>query len=331
MSAMFKRLTYSLSYTLPILVVSGTLFSIGFLFDPPLGSFLVDVGVYAYYLSYAVLAAAIAYAIGNRVAIVPALIGGFLLFQGTTGLFGSVVIGFFVGYLTMAVTNLFEKVPKMISGLLPIIIYPVIITLMTLGLVYLMNQFAGDYIHIVISFLFYDHPVLVVILATLLATMMAFDLGGPINKIAYLIAIMSLADGLTSTVMAAVIAGGMVPPLVVSLIQLIKPKETDATWWVTGILGLSFMTEGAISYVEKDKKIRTSMMMIGSGIAGGIVGYFAINTRLPHGGILITLFMNEWYYFFLALGVGIFITLLLLGLVSVFKKHKKTPNKPLQV
>lgn len=331
----YKKLTYSLSYTLPILVVSGVLFSIGFLFDPPFGSFLLDVSDYAFYLSYAVLAAAIAYAIGDRVAIIPALIGGFLLKDGTVGLLGAVIIGFFVGYLTKAFINVFSGIPRLISGIFPTFIYPVLITAMTLGLAYLMNQFLSDWLYNGYMLLFYDHQWLVFGFSVVLAALMAFDLGGPINKAAYLIAIMTLANGKSSTVMAAVIAGGMVPPLAVSIIQMLTKKEEGAKWWMTGILGLCFMSEGAIGFVEKDKKTIRPIMMIGSGLTGGAVAWFELATRIPHGGIFMILFMSKWYLFLLALLIGIAIILILLVLfrpkIKANIERKKTAESSLQV
>lgn len=323
-NGIYKKLTYSLSYLLPILIVSGVLFSIGFLFDPPFGSFLINVGLYAFYLSYAVVAAAIAYAIGDRVAIIPALIGGYLLKDGSVGLLGAVMIGFFVGYLTKAVMNVCAGVPRLLSGIFPIFIYPVLITMMTLGLAYLMNQYLSIPMNHIYLFLFYDHRWLVIIISLIFSAMMAFDFGGPVNKIAYIIAIMSLADGMTSTVMAAVIAAGMVPPLVVSLITMFDKKDEDAKWWVTGIRGLCFMTEGAISFVNRDKKTIKPLMMIGSVVAGGIVSWFSIRTRLPHGGIFISLFMSKWYLFLLAILAGVFVTLVLILIFMPKIKRKKT-------
>lgn len=307
----YKKLAYSLTYTLPILVVSGVLFSIGFLFDPPFGSFLIDVGVYAYYLSYAVIAAAIAFAIGDRVAIVPALIGGFLLKDGSIGLFGSVIIGFFVGYLTKAIIQLFSDIPRLLSGIFPIFIFPVLVTLMTIGLSFLMNEYLSSIFYEGYSILFYNHQWLVISFSVILGALMAFDLGGPVNKIAYMIAIMTLADGLTSTIMAAVIAGGMVPPIAVAFIQMVDKRDAQNKWWMTGILGLCFMSEGAIGFVERDKKTIRPLMMFGSGITGGIVAWFGLSTRLPHGGVFISLFMSQWYLFLIAIAIGVVITLIL--------------------
>ena len=327
----YKRLTYSLSFTLPILVVSGVLFSLSFLINPPLGQFLFDVGNYAYYLSYAVLAAAIAYAIGDRVSIVPALIGGFMLFDGSVGLLGSVVIGFFAGYLTKALLGLFPDMPKTLLGIFTVFVYPVLLTVMTLGLAFLMNQYLSMPLMNVIAFLFYDHHWLVITLSVILASLMAFDLGGPVNKMAYLIAIMTLANGLTSTVMAAVIAGGMVPPLVVAVIRIFNHREEDERWWITAIQGLSFLSEGAISFVDQHKKYMTPIMMIGSGLAGGVVGWFSLSTRIPHGGILVAVFMDAWYYFLLALVIGMVTTFILLAIFNRKIKRKKTSETPLQV
>ncbi len=330
----YKKIGFSLSYTLPILVVSGVLFSIGFLFDPPFGAYLIDVGVYAFYMSYAVLAAAIAYSIGNRVALVPALIGGFMLKDGSVGLLGAVVIGFFVGYLTKALMSLFTNIPKTLSGILPVFVYPVIVTAMTLGLSFLMNHYLSTPLTDMYMFLFYDHQWLIISFSVILASLMAFDLGGPINKIAYLIAIMTLADGMTSTVIAAVIAGGMVPPLAVSVIQLWRQKGHHKQWWMTGIMGLCFMSEGAITYVSQDQKVIRPLMMIGSGVAGGLVGWFGISTRIPHGGVFITLFMKNWYLFLFSLLIGIIITIILLLIFhKTIKQHlevKKTQKEPLQ-
>ena len=318
--AMYKRLTFSLSYTLPMLVVSGVLFSAGFLFDPPFGSFLIDIGTYAFTLSYALLAAAIAYTIGDRVAIVPALIGGYLLKDGTVGLLGAVVIGFFAGYIVVALKNIFSKVPKLLHGIFPVFIYPVIASLMTIGLVYLLNQHSSDVMLNFYQFLFYDHRWLIIMISMILAGLMAFDLGGPVNKLAYLIAIITMANGLSSTVLAAVIAGGMIPPLSVSLITLFSKSETRKDWWKIGIMGLCFMSEGAISFVQKQHKSRTAIFMIGSAIAGGVVAWFDVTTRIPHGGIFITIFMNAWYWFILALCLG---TLISVVLLIIFKPKKQ--------
>lgn len=308
----YKHLAFSLSYTLPILVVSGVLFSTGFLFNDAIGDFLIDMGGYAYFLSFVVLAASIAFSIGDRVAIVPALMGGYLLKDGSVGLLGAVVIGLFAGYLTKIVVHSSHRIPRLLQGILPVFIYPVLLTLMTIGLAYLMNQYLSVYVYDLYLFLFYNHHVLIIILSIVFASLMAFDFGGFVNKTVYLIAILSLADGMSSTVLAATIIGGMIPPLTVSVLQLIKPRMSyPYSWWKTGVLGLCFMTEGAIPYIEKKPKTNRIIMMMGSGLAGGIVGFFGITTRIPHGGILITLFMNEWYYFVLALIIGTCLSVIL--------------------
>ena len=191
---------------------------------------------------------------------------------------------------------------------------------MTIGLVYLLNQHASDVILNVYRFLFYDYRWLMIVISMILASLMSFDFGGPINKLAYLIAIITMANGLSSTMMAAVIAGGMIPPLSVSLITLFSKTEEKKDWWKIGVMGLCFMSEGAISFVQKQGKHITAFFMIGSAIAGGVVTWFDVTTRIPHGGIFITLFMNTWYWFILALCMGTIISIILF---VIFKPKKQ--------
>ena len=326
----YKRLTLSLSYTLPILVVSGVLFSISTFFQSAFGSYLYLLGNYAFYIAYSVLSAGIAFAIADRVAIVPALIGGYLLKDGTMGLLGAVIVGFFVGYLVKACLQVFEGVPKTMSGILTVFVIPVIVTAIAIGLVYLMNTYIDTWFDDAYLLIFYRYAWLVIALSVLGAAFMAYDLGGPVNKIVYMIAIASIVNGLSSTLMAAVIAGGMIPPLTASVMTLFRKKEENQTWWMTGLLGLFFMTEGAIPFAERNRKWIIPIMMIGSGIAGGIVGWFSLATRIPHGGILIVFFMTNWYYFLLALIIGVVITSILLIVFASKINLKKTPKKPLQ-
>jgi fructose PTS system EIIBC or EIIC component len=299
---LYQHLLTGISYMLPMVVAGGLITAIAFAF----GSFewkngvqelvgephLSELGGLAFKLMIPVLAGYIAYSIADRPGLVPGLIGGFLANGDMTkaGFLGGILIGYFAGYLVLFITR-YLKLPKTLEGLKPVLIVPLFATLIT-GLV--MQFVIGAPIAWLMDCLnswlkeLNENPDAAVILGVILGGMMCTDMGGPINKAAYLFGVGLIAEHQYMP-MAAVMAGGMVPPLAMGLATLIARKKFAKAEQESGkaslVLGLCFISEGAIPFAARDPLRVIPCCIIGGAITGGMALAFGSTLMTPHGGL----------------------------------------------
>lgn len=332
----YKHLMNGVSHMLPFVIGGGILIALAFLFDmgnagtagfgtgTPLAAFLKQVGGLAFSMMMPILAGYIAMSIGERPALMPGIAGGFLATTGGSGFFGALFAGFIAGYLILFLKKVFSRLPQALEGTKPILVYPVLgLVLMGIIMTYvinpptaLFNAWLSDTLN---SMTTYSK----VILGLILGGMMSIDFGGPINKAAYVFGTASLmsASGaaVSSGIMAAVMIGGMVPPIAIALAMLVfkgkfTPKERQST--ITNfIMGLSFITEGAIPFAASDPIHVIPPCAIGSAAAGALSMLFGCTVPAPHGGIFVFGVVTNWPMYVVSLLVGAVIAAILLGLV----------------
>ncbi|MDR0483886.1 MAG: fructose-specific PTS transporter subunit EIIC [Alphaproteobacteria bacterium] len=335
----YKHLMSGVSYMLPFVISGGILIALAFLIDKiggveagsafgsttKLAQMFMTVGGSAFGFFVPILAAFIAFSIGNRAALASGFVGGGLALSGGSGFLGAIVAGFLAGYITLWLIKVCSKLPKSLDGIKSILIYPVLSVLIVgLLMVVLFNtpmKFINEGILNWLNTLGGTNRIL---LGLLLGGMMAVDMGGPVNKAAYVFGVASLSSG-SSEVMAAVMAGGMTPPLGIALATtFIKnkfSKEEREAGKSNYVMGLSFITEGAIPFAASDPLRIIPCFVVGSSIAGALTMMFHISLPAPHGGIVVMfLSSNPWLYI-LAVLVGAVITA---GLVGILKR---TPEK----
>lgn len=322
-----------ISHMLPFVIGGGILLAISFLFERFTGensqtfTMLNGLGSDAMSFLIPILAGYIAMSIGDRPALMPGMIAGLMASRGA-GFIGGLIGGLIAGYLTNSIKNMTKNLPKSVEGLKPMLIYPVLGLLFT-GLImyFIIDPIFTGINNGINNWLINLSGSNRVLLGALLGAMMAIDMGGPINKAAYAFAIGVFTDTGIGSYMAAVMVGGMVPPLAIALAcSLFKSKFTDKekeTKITNFILGLSFITEGAIPFAASEPQSVIPSVAIGSAIAGAIVGAFNVESPAPHGGIFVLPAMsslNQALFFLLSVAVGSIIGALILG------KLKKKPE-----
>lgn len=322
-----------ISHMLPFVIGGGILLAISFLFERFTGensqafTMLNGLGSDAMSFLIPILAGYIAMSIGDRPALMPGMVAGLMASRGA-GFIGGLIGGLIAGYLTNSIKNMTKKLPKSVEGLKPMLIYPVLGLLFT-GLImyFIIDPIFTGINNGINNWLINLSGSNRVLLGALLGAMMAIDMGGPINKAAYAFAIGVFTDTGIGSYMAAVMVGGMVPPLAIALAcSLFKSKFTDKekeTKITNFILGLSFITEGAIPFAASEPQSVIPSVAIGSAIAGAIVGAFNVESPAPHGGIFVLPAMsslNQALFFLLSVAVGSIIGALILG------KLKKKPE-----
>ena len=293
----YQHLMTGISYMLPLIVAGGLLIAISFALDidanqaeaeGTLAGRLFQVGSAAFTLFLPVLAGYVAYSIADRPGLAPGLIGGYLAVQVDTGFLGALLAGFLAGYVTRALAQGI-KLPPTMAGLKPVLILPVLSTLIV-GVV--MFYVIGEPISWVqrglTSWLSGLQGSNAALLGAVLGGMMAFDMGGPFNKVAYAFAVGLIDSGVTQP-MAAVMAAGMTPPLGLALATTVFPgrwlpqeQEAGKPAWV---LGLSFITEGAIPFAARDPVRVIPALVVGSAVAGAVSLGTGAAMAIPHGGI----------------------------------------------
>jgi PTS system fructose-specific IIC component len=293
----YQHLMTGISYMLPLIVAGGLLIAISFAFDidankaeaaGTLAGRLFQVGSAAFTLFLPVLAGFVAYSIADRPGLAPGLIGGYLAVQVDTGFLGALLAGFLAGYVTRALAQGI-KLPPTMAGLKPVLILPVLSTLIV-GVV--MFYVIGEPISWVqrglTTWLRGLQGSNAAVLGAVLGGMMAFDMGGPFNKVAYAFAVGLIDSGVTQP-MAAVMAAGMTPPLGLALATTLFPgrwlpqeQEAGKPAWV---LGLSFITEGAIPFAARDPVRVIPALVVGSAVAGAVSLGTGAAMAIPHGGI----------------------------------------------
>lgn len=326
----YKDLMNGISHMLPFVVGGGILLAISFLLENTLGKnnpvyqMLAaisggDTG--AFHFLIAILAGYIAVSIGDRPALMPGIVGGFMASSSNAGFLGGLAAGFLAGWVIILLKKVFKNLPQTLGGLKPILLYPVFGLLITGALMYYIFDPIFKWINTgLIGALNNLGTGNAVLLGIVLGGMMAVDMGGPVNKAAYTFAIGVFTSGASNggLMMAAVMAGGMVPPLAIALAtSLFKNKftEDERKAGITNyVLGASFITEGAIPFAASDPLRVIGSSIIGSAIAGGLTQFWHINIPAPHGGIFVVFLGNHGVLFLLSIIIGAVISGLVLGL-----------------
>ena len=315
----YKHLMNGVSHMLPFVVGGGVLIAISFAVfgiysfkpdDPSYNAFsaqLKEIGGLAMGLMTPVLAAYIAQSIGNRPALVSGFVAGLMASNGGAGFLGGIVGGFFAGYLVVLLEKLFKGLPKTLDGLKAIFLYPLLGVFITgLFMSVIVSPMAGIN-QSLMDFLkgFQDqNPVL---LGLVIGCMCAFDMGGPVNKAAYVTGTVLLAEGNT-TFMAGVSAACIAPPLITTVAVLLFKNRFDTdernAGLVNFILGSTHITEGAIPFVAKDPLRAMPSMMLGSSIAAILTYLFGVQVPAPHGGFLVLPVVTHPFLWVLAIAIG---------------------------
>lgn len=350
-TGLYKHLMSGVSYMLPLVISGGILISLAFLADTAMGNsdagtdfgsksalakMIMNIGKQAFGLFVPILGGYIAYSMGDRAALTAGLVAGALASSLGSGFLGAIVGGLFAGVVVKFLMSALKGLPKSLNGLKMILFYPVL-SVLIVGIamilvidpvVSILNTNLTNYLNsmndsnIVLTGLNSIKGLNPVLLGLILGGMMAVDMGGPINKAAYLFGTGTLAATMTtggSGVMAAVMAGGMVPPLAIALAStLFKNKftEEEREAGITNyVMGLSFITEGAIPYAAADPGRVIPANVVGAAVAGALTMMFGIKIKAPHGGILVMALSNNFLMYLVAIAVGSIISAVILGIL----------------
>lgn len=360
MHSIYKHLMNGVSHMLPFVIGGGILIAIAFLIDTIAGVpqdsnfgtgtqiswFFKTVGGMAFNFMLPILAGYIAMSIAGKPGLALGIVGGYSATQSffsiqvmitgkdtgaTAGFLGAICAGFLAGYIIKLLQLICRKFPKSLEGIKPTLIYPLFgILLIGLAMFILNTPFSYINIGISKSLNWLGENNLTLLLGTLLAGMMAVDMGGPINKAAYVFGTGLLTAAAAHDpgfnpeycyqMMAAVMIGGMVPPIGIALSATLFPakysKDQRQQANVNYILGLGFITEGAIPYATEDPIRVIPSCVAGSTIAGLLSTLFGCTLMAPHGGIFVFAVVGKWYFYILALVVGSIVTAMLLGLLK---------------
>ncbi|ERJ13844.1 PTS system fructose-specific IIABC component protein [Haloplasma contractile SSD-17B] len=342
----YKHLMNGVSNMIPFVVAGGILIALAFVFDyknagagnfgwgNDFSIFLGDTGKAALGFMLPILAAFIAYSISDRPGLVVGFVGGYLAGQGGSGFLGAIIAGFAAGYIIVLLKYVFSSLPKSLDGIKPILLYPLIGVAGIAGVMILVNYFMEPINSGLANWLNEIDGSHAIILGLLLGGMMAVDMGGPINKTAYLFGTATVSmtvDGelvsVSSQIMAAVMAGGMVPPLGIALATTLFPnlftKQEREAGKVNYVMGISFITEGAIPFAAARPLKVLPSIIIGSAVAGALSMWFKVSTPAPHGGLFVIPVMDGWYMYIVALAIGTVVTAALLRLILPIKIFNK--------
>lgn len=340
--AFYGYLMNGVSHMLPFVVAGGLLIAVSFLIDTfkgvpqaslgsgtPTSAFLNGIGSGVFSFMLPVLAGYISMAIADRPGFLPGFAGGFLANIGATfqkpagdvssGFLGALFAGFAAGFVMLLLEAFCDSFPRSLEGLKSVLIYPVFGVILISLIICGVNPLMGYINQWITQLLDALNGISAVALGALLGAMMAFDMGGPVNKAAYVFGTASIASGNLS-VMAAVMAGGMIPPLAIAIATSLFPKrfspDERKNGTVNYILGLSFITEGAIPYAASDPLRVIPSCMAGAAIAGGLSMFFGCTLGAPHGGVFVFPVVGGWAYYLLSVGIGSIISALVLGAVK---------------
>ena len=339
----YKDLMNGVSHMLPFVIGGGIAIALSFMIDQFMGvphdqlahlgnynqlaSWFNQIGQAAFGFMLPVLAGFIASSIGDRPGLVVGFAAGALANTGGAGFLGALIGGFIAGYVIVFLRKVFKNLPKSLDGIKTILFYPVFGLLITGFLMLLVNVPMKAINDALNSFLTGMSGSNAALLGALLAGMMAADLGGPINKAAYVFGTATLATTVAtggSVVMASVMAGGMVPPLAIFVAtRLFKNKfsKTDQDAGLTNIImGLSFVTEGSIPFAAADPVRAIPSFIIGSALTGGLVGALGIKLLAPHGGIFVVFLVSQPIMYLVFIAIGAVVSGVIYGLL------RKTPE-----
>ncbi|MFD2173209.1 PTS fructose-like transporter subunit IIB [Rhodobacter lacus] len=327
----YQHLLTGVSFMLPLVVAGGLLIALSFVFgikafeqEGTLAAALMAIGGgAAFKLMVPVLAGYIAYSIADRPGLTPGLIGGMLAVNLNAGFLGGIVAGFLAGYVARWLRDAI-KLPRVLEGLKPVLILPLLSTLVTgLVMVYIVGEPVAAILAAMTSFLQGLGTTNAVVLGLILGGMMAVDMGGPINKAAYTFAVGLLTTD-TYAPMAAVMAAGMTPPLGLALATFVAknrftPEEREAGG-AAAVLGLSFITEGAIPFAAKDPARVIPSIIVGSAVAGALSMGLGCQLMAPHGGIFVLAIPNAVTHLAAYAGAVVAGTLVTTALLVALKK-----------
>ena len=329
---LYKHLMNGVSNMLPFVVAGGILIALAFLFDDraidpanfgsntPLAAFFKTIGDAAFGFLLPVLAGFIAVSIADRPAMVVGFVGGLLANTGGAGFLGALIAGFIAGYLVLGLRKVFAFLPQSLEGIKPVLLYPLIGTLL-IGVImtFIINPPVAFLNNGLTNFLNSLGTSSAIILGIVVAAMMSIDMGGPFNKAAYVFGIASLESG-NEAVMAAVMAGGMVPPLAIALATTFFrnrfTKEQRDAGKVNYVMGLSFITEGAIPFAAADPLKVIPSCAIGAAVAGALTMLFGCTLPAPHGGIFVFPVVGNWPMYLVAVLVGSIVGAVILGFLK---------------
>ena len=317
---LYKQLMNGFTYIIPLVVISGVFLTLNERFDKEI---FFTIGSTALFLVSPIISAFIAHAISDKPGFILGLLGGALLTFSDSGFLGAVFMGFISGYIIILLHILFKKFPVGIKGIIPVFLYPVIGSFLVI-FVYLgidtvfppLNGFILD----VFAFM---GDIGIVLLLMILSIMMAYDLGGPVNKIAYIVGITTILSGTPSLYMAQVMIAGMIPPLSIFIASIFYKKafeEESLSLARKNIwMGLAFISEGALSFVKKDRELIIAFIL-GGLLSSVLVFIFQVESRIAHGGILSVFFMNQWIEFIVILLVSSLVSAWFVLLIFKIKK-----------
>lgn len=336
----YKHLMNGVSHMLPFVVGGGILIAIAFLIDGfsvDLNSLPADqranfgtitqgaalfkgIGGTAFGFMLPILAGFIAMSIADRPGLAVGFVGGSIAANGTSGFLGALVAGFVAGYIVNLLKKIFSKLPESLDGVKPILLYPLLgIFLIGVIMQFVVEPPIGALNTAINNGLNGLNGASAVVLGVLLGGMMAIDMGGPVNKAAYVFGTASIAAG-NYNIMAAVMIGGMVPPLAIALATIFFKNKFTAEERKAGptnfIMGLSFITEGAIPFAASDPLHVLPACAVGSAVAGGLSMAFGCTLMAPHGGIFVVPTIGNPLMYLVALVIGAFIACGLLGLLK---------------
>lgn len=336
----YKHLMNGVSHMLPFVVGGGILIAIAFLIDGfsvDLNSLPADqranfgtitqgaalfkgIGGTAFGFMLPILAGFIAMSIANRPGLAVGFVGGSIAANGTSGFLGALVAGFVAGYIVNLLKKIFSKLPESLDGVKPVLLYPLLgIFLIGVIMQFVVEPPIGALNTAINNGLNGLNGASAVVLGVLLGGMMAIDMGGPVNKAAYVFGTASIAAG-NYNIMAAVMIGGMVPPLAIALATIFFKNKFTAEERKAGptnfIMGLSFITEGAIPFAASDPLHVLPACAVGSAVAGGLSMAFGCTLMAPHGGIFVVPTIGNPLMYLVALVIGSFIACGLLGLLK---------------
>ena len=338
----YKHLMNGVTHMLPFVVGGGILIAIAFLLDDysidpsnfgmntPIAAFFKTIGNAAFNVMLYILAGYIAMSIADRPGLAVGFVGGILAVQGTTfesltngditlvssGFLGALIAGFVGGYIVLGLKKLCSYLPNSIEGIKTILLYPVFGILLMGTFMLLINPYVAAINTAINDYLSSMSNANKIILGAILGGMMAVDLGGPINKAAYTFGTGMLASG-QYEIMAAVMAGGMVPPLAIALLATLFPrkipKKDKQAAYVNYIMGLSFISEGAIPFASADPLRTIPAFVIGSAVTGALSMWFSCTLMAPHGGIFVIATIGHPIKYLLAIAIGAIISMLIMA------------------
>ena len=334
----YKHLMNGVSHMLPFVIGGGILIALAFLFDTldpanpknfgsgnPLSAFLMQIGGASFGFMLPVLAGYIAMSIADRPGLVAGFVGGLLANQGGSGFLGALIAGFAAGYLVLLVKKLVSGLPQALEGTKPVLFYPVLgVLFIGLAITFVINPPVSALNHWLMDSLQSMGTTSRVLLGLIFGAMMSVDMGGPVNKAAYVIGTGALATG-EYGIMAAVMAGGMVPPLAIALCTTFFPSrftEAERKSGITNyIMGLSFITEGAIPFAAADPVRVLPACIIGAGTAGALSMFFECTLRAPHGGIFVVPTIGNPLLYLASIAIGSIVACFILALVKPSLKN----------